>query len=347
MSLAKYLAPLDSVALFDPAIATRNAGDEIIAEAARAEVAALFPTAFLARLPTHERLGPRSWRLARQSRARIVAGSNILSPRMPFDRQWRIRPWDLAAVRGLRLLAAGWRGEDERQRPLSDAMLRALLARDGLHSVRDGQALRCLRARGVTNAVNTGCVTMWRLDPGALAALPAARARRVVTTVNAGRPHPADRPVLELLLARYEEVWLWPQGIDDLALARELAQTHPGLRLVGPTLAAYDALLARGEIDFVGNRLHGGIRALQHGRRALILEVDNRAREIARDTGLPTLPVAAGAGALAARLAAPQPIRLTLPRDAIARWRAQFAAVPAPGPWPAPRRAGTESPAPG
>ncbi|MBN2906251.1 MAG: polysaccharide pyruvyl transferase family protein [Rhodobacteraceae bacterium] len=325
MSLGKYLAPLNSVALFDPGIATRNAGDEIIAEAALAEVARLFPTAFVARVPTHERLGPRSWRLAHQAHTRIVAGSNILGPRMVFDRQWRIRPWDMVAVRGLRLLAAGWRGDDEARYPLSDRMLRGLLTRDGLHSVRDGQTLRCLADRGIRNVVNTGCVTMWRLDTDRLAALPVTLAPSAVTTINAGRRHPADDAVLDMLLARYRLVWLWPQGIDDLPLAQDLALRHPRLRLVGPTLSAYDALLRGEQVDFVGNRLHGGIRALQHGRRALILGVDNRAREIARDTGLPVQEIAQGADALAARLDAPQPIQITLPRAGIARWRAQFA----------------------
>ena len=41
------------------------------------------------------------------------------------------------------------------------------------------------------------------------------------------------------------------------------------------------------DIDFIGSRLHGGIRALNYKRRALIIGVDNRATEINRDTNLP------------------------------------------------------------
>lgn len=33
-------------------------------------------------------------------------------------------------------------------------------------------------------------------------------------------------------------------------------------------------------MDFVGTRLHGGIRAMQHKQRAIIIEIDNRAKEI-------------------------------------------------------------------
>ena len=35
--------------------------------------------------------------------------------------------------------------------------------------------------------------------------------------------------------------------------------------------------------------MHGGIRALQHGRRALIIAIDNRAREKHRDFNIPVL----------------------------------------------------------
>jgi len=44
------------------------------------------------------------------------------------------------------------------------------------------------------------------------------------------------------------------------------------------------------DLDYVGTRLHGGIRCLIAGKRSLILEVDNRAAEIAKETGLPSLP---------------------------------------------------------
>jgi hypothetical protein len=45
----------------------------------------------------------------------------------------------------------------------------------------------------------------------------------------------------------------------------------------------------RYDVDFVGARLHGGIRALQRGRRTLTIALDNRAREIAGDTGMPVV----------------------------------------------------------
>ena len=68
---------------------------------------------------------------------------------------------------------------------------------------------------------------------------------------------------------------------------------HKKLNLVvlERTLEALDACLsAFVDLDYVGTRLHGGIKCLIAGKRSLILEVDNRAAEIAKETGLPALP---------------------------------------------------------
>ena len=39
-------------------------------------------------------------------------------------------------------------------------------------------------------------------------------------------------------------------------------------------------------IDYVGTRLHAGIRALQHKKRTIIIGIDNRAIEKAKDFNL-------------------------------------------------------------
>jgi hypothetical protein len=94
--------------------------------------------------------------------------------------------------------------------------------------------------------------------------------------------------------------------------------------MVPPSVAEYSALLDSEPVDVVGSRLHGGIRALQRGRRAQIMAIDNRAREIARDTGLSVLERDDLAG-LRRWIENPAPLRLELPRQAIAEWRESFA----------------------
>ena len=66
---------------------------------------------------------------------------------------------------------------------------------------------------------------------------------------------------------------------------------HAGTRAnPGSECAALDGfLLDHGNsLLYVGTRLHGGISPM-HGVSALIIQVDNRAAEIAKDTGLPVI----------------------------------------------------------
>lgn len=325
LEINKYLRPLNSVAIFDPAIATRNAGDEIISDAARRQIRRVLPSAFQATIPTHERIFTRSYRFCTQADSKIIAGSNILTANMLTDRQWRLRPWDLPFVKDLIGLGVGWRHYNQPRNKLSDVMMRRVLSKTGWHSARDEHTRQELIKRGVKNVLNTACVTMWDLDLPKLQNLPLVKSKRAVTTVNIGRKSQDDSSFLELLCGEYEEVFIWPQGIDDEPYVDLLMKKNPKLKRLGPTLAAYDELLASSDgIDFVGNRLHAGIRALQHGRRALILSVDNRASEIARDTNLPVLSMSDGIEMVRKGINQPRPIEITLPVEAIEKWRAQF-----------------------
>ncbi len=94
--------------------------------------------------------------------------------------------------------------------------------------------------------------------------------------------------MLEILAASYEQVRLWIQTPADLDYSRSLVA---GLSYLDPSVEALDRELANdNDLDYVGVRLHAGIRALQHGRRALILAIDNRATMVGRDFGFPTVP---------------------------------------------------------
>jgi hypothetical protein len=65
------------------------------------------------------------------------------------------------------------------------------------------------------------------------------------------------------------------------------------------------------------------VRGLQRGRRALIIEVDNRAVEIARDTGLVTTS-REQRERIRSWIAGSAPLKITMPWGEIARWKAQF-----------------------
>ena len=61
------------------------------------------------------------------------------------------------------------------------------------------------------------------------------------------------------------------------------------IEIINPHLSDYDNFLKKHEVDFIGTRLHGGIRALQHKRRSIIIGIDNRATELVNQENISNL----------------------------------------------------------
>jgi polysaccharide pyruvyl transferase WcaK-like protein len=322
---------IGTIALLDTAAASTNLGDHIIMDAVRREIDDLFAASMVFSITSHEWMGPHSRRLIRDADWAISGGTSLLSSRMWFRPSWRVSPVDALAGLDIVLMGAGWHQYQPRPDPYSRWMLRRLLSRDRLHSVRDGYTLRMLASIGITNAVNTGCPTMWDLTAEKCARVPRGKATAVVATVNsyAGLKAPAaDRRLLEILKRHYRTVWVWGQTHTDYDYARSL---QDGLQFINPSVRALDAALAAdADVDYVGNRLHGGLRALQHGRRTIIVEIDNRAREMGADFGLPTVG-RTEFDRLDAMIAAPLETAVRRPDDAISRWKRQFGAASTAG----------------
>lgn len=314
------------ITLLDTSVGTRNLGDEIIVDAVRRHLDPLISDALMYRVATHDQLGPYARGIVAGSDLAVAAGTNLLTGRLWFRATWPIGLRDALAYDNVVLMGCGWYQYQRMMDPYTRFLWRKVLSKTALHATRDGYSRDKLKAIGIENVINTGCPTLWQLTPEHCAALPKTRANEVVTTVNSWFRRPAhDRRMLEMLRARYEKVHVWVQTDRDLDYALSL---DPALAVLPPSLAGYDALLASDRsVDYVGNRLHGGIRALQHGRRAVILEVDNRAREMGRDFGLPTVAQEDYAQ-IEAMIDGPLEIMLTLPEAEIARFKAQFVHEP-------------------
>jgi len=137
-------------------------------------------------------------------------------------------------------------------------------------------------------SVSTSCPTMWKLGPEHCAAIPQEKMKNVVFTLTAYLREPAkDRAMIDILKRHYQKLYFFPQMHGDDTYFGGL--NIQGVRVIGQNLHSYDRLLANEELDYVGSRLHGGIRALQFKKRTLIIGVDRRSTEIANDTGLPVL----------------------------------------------------------
>jgi hypothetical protein len=163
---------------------------------------------------------------------------------------------------------------------------------------------------------------MWGLTAAHCRMLPRRRARDVVFTLTAWRADPvADRAWLDVLKRHYRRITFFSQQREDYDYLQQF--DTDGIRTVTPTTAAFTELLANERVDYIGTRLHGGIRPLQCGKRSLILGVDNRALEIHRDTGLPVLARDA-LHDIEEWIEGDQPANIVLLAEAIATWRSQF-----------------------
>ncbi len=301
---------------------SHNLGDLIIEEYVLQELADVFPHWKVSRISTHLRLGPQQRRLIKTADRVLVGGSNLLSSYMDGYFQWDLTMANAFAARGTVLMGAGWWKDQGQPNRYTKILLNLVLSRRFAHSVRDSQARKHLRDIHIPKVLNTGCPTMWGLAGIDTAAIRTAPARKVLCMLTDYYPEPElDKALLNLLEASYEQVFLWPQGTEDERYVRELGF---GGTLLQSSLPALDRLLQdEPDLDYVGTRLHGGVRCLRNGKRCLTLKVDNRAREISNDTGLPTVDRDDLDG-VRFWIRGSGPVRLSLPLEAINSWKEQF-----------------------
>jgi polysaccharide pyruvyl transferase WcaK-like protein len=307
--------------MFDTGIDSDNLGDHFIMDAVWEAVGPLFPGADYVRTPTHRRVGLAEMSAGRRAAISIVGGTNILKSHMLVRGNWRIGPLDYLAWRNVVLLGVGWQQYGGPADFATRLFFRSVLSPTFLHSVRDLHTYEHLR-EVIPNVIYTACPTMWMLDRQRCRKIPVRKARNAVFAVTYYRPAPQhDRAVFNLLRHHYETVYFWPQQIQDVAYLRDIGVT--GFVPIAPDIKAYDRLLDEEDVDFVGARLHGGIRALQHRRRALIIPVDNRAAEISVSTDLPVAS-RTDPEAIERWILDPRPTAIILPTAAIQEWKSQF-----------------------
>ena len=193
-----------------------------------------------------------------------------------------------------------------------------------MHSVRDQYTLEKLRRSGIRNVLNTGCPTTWGLTPEHCRTIPKGKADTVMTTVTDYRPDPTrDQEMLDILSRNYERILLWPQGKGDTDYLKKLSLPR-NLQILPGNLAAYEECLAGGNVDYVGTRLHGGVYAMRHKKRTIIIAIDERASAIHAANNLNCIEQSRIAADLEAMIRSEFETRIVMPFDQIQKWRSQF-----------------------
>lgn len=322
---------MKTVLLLNPAIGTDNIGDYIIYECVCSEMAEIFRQAFVKEIPT-QMPAFHSYAVWRNSFAvqnyatcdyKFVGGSNILAKNMlTHYPQWNVNVFNCKPLAGSVCVGVG-AGAGEHTDAYTTHLYRKILSHSYYHSVRDERSKRYVEDVLGLKAINTGCATMWALTPDFCAQIPAKKADNVVFTLTARmQPDPSDQMLIDTLKREYDHVSFWIQGDKDEAYFHAFSNTE-GIEIIPPHKAAYEAVLMRNNIEYVGTRLHGGIYALRHKKRAIIISIDERARSISADTGLITIEKNALDG-LPELINSAFETKPNIPFEEIARWKAQF-----------------------
>lgn len=280
-----------NITYYDTSIATKNLGDFIIMDSASEQIYKIFSDSFLIKLPAHDYTSLHGKNMLRKSSLTIFCGTNALTSHILKYRQWKFDPIDFFMQKNLVLLGVGWWQYQSKPDLVTKLFYNKILSKKILHSVRDSHTANSLKSIGINNVINTGCPTLWNINEEHCSSIPKTKGTRVIVTFTDYRPDlEVDICVLKLLMLKYSEVIIWPQGINDISyiniLTKDLS-VKP--KIAGTNVAALNFELLKPGTDYIGTRLHAGIRALQFKKRTLILSVDNRAEEKRKDFNIPVV----------------------------------------------------------
>lgn len=280
------------VLLFDTSIGSDNVGDQIIMDYCIRQLLSIFndEMLFYDRAPTHLEIGRTTFAMNRKAALRFICGTNILKTSVLHNKIWKISFFDVLKLHDICLMGVGWNNYTKFPMDIyTKWMYHSLFSRKMLHSVRDSFTEKKLHKIGIRNAINTACPTMWNLTSEHCSLIPKMKAKDVVTALTYyNQDREKDKLMLEILQRNYEKIYLWLQQPDDYDYYISL-QSHVPVEFIKPVLSEYDQFLMTHDVDFIGSRLHGGIRALNYKKRTLIIAIDNRAMEIHNDTNLPVI----------------------------------------------------------
>lgn len=313
------------IALFDTSANTDNLGDYIIMRFCRKALEPLLlKECKVALVPTHTVPTENDLKQLNASNSKIVCGTNLLYPELEHASIWKF-PNTFENYRNCILMGVGWGYYSKKTSLYSKLLYRIILDKTKLHAVRDLYTWNKLKEAGIKNVIYTGCPTMWGLTKEFCSKIPEKKGKDVVVTVTSYTPNKElDTYMLDVLCNNYRYVYIWPQGKDDREYILSFIPQRHNLCILDRSLEAFDKILELSSIDYIGTRLHGGVQAINSGKRSLIIAVDNRAKEIGKDTKLPVLNREDIKQKLESKILSKYKTEIIMPFENIEIWKQQF-----------------------
>lgn len=321
---------MENILFLDTSVASLNKGDEIIMECVKEEMSYLTDGKFILNLPTH--ISPfhsyQVWRnsyrirIYNDAKYKFVCGTNLLIPDLfTHFPQWNINIFNYKPMSGCVLVGVG-AGAGNKTNLYTKYLYNKVLNKEYYHSARDERSKIIMENYGV-KAINTGCVTMWKLTPEFCKQIPRKKSNRVVFTLTAKNDtDEADQMLIDILNKNYESIYFWPQGIYDYDYLRRFKNIEK-INILNSDIKTYSNLLKEEDLDYIGTRLHGGIYAMRHKKRSIIIIIDERAREINKNTGINCIEKN-NLCDLENMINREFETKISMPFDLIKKWKKQF-----------------------
>ena len=322
---------METIICYDTSIGTSNMGDYIIVESCNKQLDFLLKDNFVIKFPTHTPVA--HWyqnfkktsggRYNGNAKYKFVFGTNLINRNMLVPTPaWNVNIFNAKMAQGTICVGVGLGSEADKPNLYTKQLLLKILNKDFVHSTRDEKTAEFLRGIGL-KAINTGCVTTWALNNEHCAMIPTQKTDSVVFTLtDYKKDEDTDKFLIQTLKKCYQTVYFWVQGVNDYEYLKSLGEMD-GIQIIPPSLDEYVKVL-EGDIDYVGTRLHAGIKAMQCKKRTIIIEVDNRASDMKECINLPTLKRSELKDTLEQKINSDIVTKLNIHENAIRQWRAQF-----------------------
>lgn len=275
------------ILLFDTAIASSNLGDEVIFESTKVGLRPVLQNSLTFRLGTHiqnysalqmMRNNWKYYQLCEKADFKFICGTNLFSNNLRgIYPQWMLNPFNVKLYADSIFVGVGKTSAFSKVNVYTKWLYSKCLSKTYIHSVRDEDTKIFLEEMGY-KAVNTGCPTLWMLTPKRCEMIPSKKSENAIISVSGYEDQTdpiQDKRMIECVLDNYTKVYAWIQTVKD----KEYLDTLLGTDKIECvySLERYSEILCRGNIDYVGTRLHGGVFALQHNVKSIVVSIDRRA----------------------------------------------------------------------
>lgn len=272
------------ISVFDTTISEYNLGNQIIMDSVERELESIFGNRFQYNIP-YQQINNKVGQCIKQSDFTFFGGTNSLSSFMNKYKQWDMNIFKTLYIKDVIMMGIGWWQYQNEPNLYTKLILKRSLSRKYYHSARDSYTENRLRKMGF-KVTNTGCPTLWSLTEEKLNQIDKKKKENVVITfTDYNKDKDKDKELFDFCVKNYKKVYVWPQGVGDYGYIKEIDSKKMAI-IIDSNLKAYDNVLINEEVDYIGTRLHAGIRALQKKVRAFFVAIDNRTIEMGNDVGL-------------------------------------------------------------